>query len=173
MPLPVEHHKEMGMANEKPTIIEGRFVPEHDGAAALVITASESERIFVTAALDGLLCNLHFAINRFEARAVLAAEPVAVMIVDGDARAFSWREWLEQISSTDTGPAPKLIVLSRFADDRMWAEALNLGAYDLLPRPLVADELAWVVRSALSERNGTHGSGWPADVKEHSAWNGC
>jgi DNA-binding response OmpR family regulator len=42
-----------------------------------------------------------------------------------------------------------LIVTSDLADDRLWAEALNLGAYDVLAKPFRAAEvfrtvsLAW------------------------------
>jgi len=45
---------------------------------------------------------------------------------------------------------PELIVTSRLADDRLWAEALNLGAYDVLAKPFNRDEvlrslsLAWL-----------------------------
>ncbi len=169
MRSPVEQRrdKEIGDRVAPPTVFK------HAGAAALVITSSESERIFLRAALDGLLCNLHFASNRFEADAVLAAESVAVVMVDGDAKAFSWRELLGQISGPDLGPAPKLIVTSCEADDRTWAEVINLGAYDLLPKPLDAGEVAWVVRSALTEWTSGRNRVRRAETKEQGVWNGC
>ena len=46
---------------------------------------------------------------------------------------------------------------SRLADDRLWSEALNLGAYDVLAKPYDPDEvlrvldlawIRWVERSA-------------------------
>jgi len=46
--------------------------------------------------------------------------------------------------------APPLIVTSRLADDRLWVEALNLGAYDVLAKPFDRQEvtrsihLAWM-----------------------------
>jgi DNA-binding NtrC family response regulator len=165
MHLPVERLQETATMNEKRPVMARQSSSEPDRASALVVmTASQSERIFMKAALDGLRCNLRFANNRLEALAMLAAESVAVVIVDGDAKAPSWRELLAQLSRPETGPAPRFIVLSRLADSRMWAEVLNLGAYDLLPRPLAADELAWVVRSALSDRNGSCGRR-PAQAK--------
>jgi DNA-binding response OmpR family regulator len=172
MPLPVEQREDKGMTDQRQSIMSRQSVLEPDGASALVITTSEPERIFVKAALDGLLGNLRFTTNGIDALATLAAEPVAVVIVDGDAEAPSWRELLGQISRHEAGSAPRLIVMSRLADDRMWAEVLNLGAYDLLPRPLAADELAWVVRSALSDRNGSCGSARQVGVMERSTWNG-
>ena len=40
-----------------------------------------------------------------------------------------------------------LIVVSRLADERLWAEALNLGARDLLPNPFTEMELRWTIDS--------------------------
>jgi FixJ family two-component response regulator len=44
--------------------------------------------------------------------------------------------------------APSFIVTSRLADDRLWAEALNLGAYDVLAKPFERLELVRSVSSA-------------------------
>ena len=46
-------------------------------------------------------------------------------------------------------PAARVILLSRLADERLWIEALEAGAYDLLRQPLGGMEAAGVVRSAL------------------------
>lgn len=53
----------------------------------------------------------------------------------------SWRQLLEWVG-------PRLIVVSRIADDRLWAEALNLGACDLLSNPFTKMELEWTIDSA-------------------------
>jgi FixJ family two-component response regulator len=59
----------------------------------------------------------------------------------------SWRNVL-QLTARLPNPAP-LIVTSRLADERLWAEVLNLGGYDLLAKPLSKTEvyravsLAW------------------------------
>jgi hypothetical protein len=37
--------------------------------------------------------------------------------------------------------APRLVVFSRAADNRLWGEVLNLGAYDLLMFPFERPEL--------------------------------
>jgi DNA-binding NtrC family response regulator len=50
----------------------------------------------------------------------------------------NWRDFLEQMNRM---PAPPpLIVFSPHADERLWAEVLNLGGYDLLLQPFDADE---------------------------------
>jgi FixJ family two-component response regulator len=38
--------------------------------------------------------------------------------------------------------------MSRHADERLWAEVLNLGGYDLLAKPLEGDEVSRVVEMA-------------------------
>ena len=41
-----------------------------------------------------------------------------------------------------------LIVTDRLADERLWAEVLNLGGYDLLLKPFDPEEVLRVVNSA-------------------------
>lgn len=59
----------------------------------------------------------------------------------------TWKDVLE-ISGAMHHPAP-VVVTSRLADERLWAEVLNLGGYDLLAKPLDRREvfrtmnLAW------------------------------
>jgi FixJ family two-component response regulator len=43
---------------------------------------------------------------------------------------------------------PKLIVFTRHADDRLWAEVLNLGGFDVLDFPTGRAELFRAVSSA-------------------------
>ena len=47
-----------------------------------------------------------------------------------------------------TVDSPSLIVTSRLADERLWAEALNLGAYDVLAKPFDSTEAMRVVGAA-------------------------
>jgi len=44
--------------------------------------------------------------------------------------------------------APSLIVTSRLADDRLWVEALNLGAWDVLAKPFDRSEVIRNMKSA-------------------------
>src|ERR1039457_6508410 len=57
----------------------------------------------------------------------VAREPVSIVMCDGDRAQLAWRELLQRLAML---PRPPLqIVTSRLANDRLWAEALNLGAY--------------------------------------------
>jgi len=43
---------------------------------------------------------------------------------------------------------PNLIISSRLADERLWAEVLNLGGFDVLAQPFERSEVLRVVRMA-------------------------
>jgi DNA-binding response OmpR family regulator len=66
-------------------------------------------------------------------------------LADGD-----WRDVLSDTESRE--PAPLVIVISRLADERMWAEVLNLGGYDLFTKPFDAHEVVRVLNSAWFHR---------------------
>jgi hypothetical protein len=50
-----------------------------------------------------------------------------------------------------------VVFMSRAADERLWAEMLNLGAFDLLMKPLLAAEVGWVIDSAVHRRRALAG----------------
>lgn len=60
---------------------------------------------------------------------------------DGD-----WKQVLKEIQNM-LDP-PMLVVTSRLADERLWAEVLNLGGYDVLAKPFKAEEVLWTVAAA-------------------------
>lgn len=72
----------------------------------------------------------------------LRTHKIPIVLCDCDLGPVTWIEMLEQLRLLPSPPF--LIVTSRLADDRLWAEALNLGAYDVLAKPFEAKE---VVRS--------------------------
>ena len=60
---------------------------------------------------------------------------------DGD-----WKAILDAVMKVAC--PPRMIVTSRLADERLWAEVLNLGGYDLLAKPFDASEVVRVVGTA-------------------------
>jgi DNA-binding response OmpR family regulator len=80
------------------------------------------------------------------ALALLQQHEIAVVLLDRDLLQERWIEMLEHIKSLPN--APSLIVASRLADDHLWAEALNLGAWDVLAKPFDSGEVFRTVMSA-------------------------
>ena len=77
--------------------------------------------------------------------------------------------WKELLAITQELPEPhNFIVTSSQADDRLWAEVLNLGAYDVLQKPFRSQEvfrtigLAWADRRKPVGRAVAHASVFPS-----------
>jgi DNA-binding response OmpR family regulator len=78
--------------------------------------------------------------------AALRNRQFEVVVCERDLPPGSWKDVLEQV--TILPDPPSLIVTSRLADERLWAEALNLGAYDVLAKPFDRTEALRVVGAA-------------------------
>ncbi|MBZ5625764.1 MAG: hypothetical protein LAQ69_44800 [Acidobacteriia bacterium] len=83
----------------------------------------------------------------------------------------SWKDLLHEIQ--DLVNPPPLIVADRLADERLWAEVLNVGAYDLLIKPFDDAELLRVVSMACrfhqNQRERTAGLRKPPNSAESGA----
>jgi len=68
--------------------------------------------------------------------------------------------WLDVLHLTrDTASEPEVIVTDRQADARFWAEALNLGAYDLLPQPFYEPEVRRILHNVCTRQGLTRAAG--------------
>lgn len=71
---------------------------------------------------------------------------IPIVLCDRDRKPNEWKEMLDRLRSLSSPPF--LIVTSRLADDRLWAEALNLGAHDVLAKPFEATEVVRIFSMA-------------------------
>ena len=102
--------------------------------------------------LDRMLPRPEWSFNR--ARNVTAAltqlhdygRQPALVLCDGDSVGSAWKEILGRLQKMDKPPL--LIVTSRLADEQLWAEALNLGAYDVLAKPFEPSEVRRTLNAA-------------------------
>lgn len=84
--------------------------------------------------------------NLSTALSVLRDRQFEVVVCERDLPQGSWKDVLEEV--TILPDPPPLIVTSRLADERLWAEALNLGAFDVLAKPFDRTEAMRVVGAA-------------------------
>ena len=78
----------------------------------------------------------------FTARGVaelVRAGSIPIVVCENDLHPGAWREMLAHLA--DLPNPPLVIVTSRHADDYLWVEALNLGAYDVLAKPFEPREV--------------------------------
>jgi DNA-binding response OmpR family regulator len=80
------------------------------------------------------------------AAARLRSEKVPILLCDQNSAAGNWKDVLE--STGGFSSPPMVIVTSRTADEYLWAEALNLGAYDVLSKPYHPAEVVRVLSMA-------------------------
>jgi CheY-like chemotaxis protein len=113
----------------------------------LVMPAARRERMLRL--LDGHSLDLSVADNLREVRAKLTGpDAYDLVLVDEDLPDGCWRDLLQLIAESPT--MCEVVVCSRFGDERLWAEVIQCGAFDLLAEPFERLEVQRILESALS-----------------------
>lgn len=89
---------------------------------------------------------LQFTGTLRETQTALGLFPGAVISGVRLSDGHSWTDLLREMQKMEC--PPPLIVGDRLADERLWAEVLNLGGYDFLAKPFNAKEVLHVVSTA-------------------------
>lgn len=135
---------------------ETRSVPERV-VSVLAVSPLEEDHVFLGALFTHSNWQLRSVRNWADALDALDRQPSAVVICEKELPDCEWKEALLDLAQFPTSPL--LIVTSRYADDQLWAEVLNLGGYDVLMKPFDRTEvirvisLAWLNWKNLRERN--------------------
>jgi DNA-binding NtrC family response regulator len=81
-----------------------------------------------------------------EARTAIRWHDPSIVVCEAQVReSGNWQELLEKAQAAQ----PVMLVVSRHADERLWAEVLNLGGFDVLALPFDRDELRRALSQAL------------------------
>jgi DNA-binding NtrC family response regulator len=128
------------MASPAPT------VAKNGTETALLISPEEQDHQMVKALFQRNGWTLHSAECFHSASAILQQTAISIVVTERDLPVGNWKDILE--ASQHLRIVPLIIVISRFADDYLWAEALNLGVYDVLLKPLEESEVVRVLTSA-------------------------
>ena len=121
-------------------------VPAHGLETALLISPDEEDHEVLNELFQHNSWTLRRAPSVNSASAVLNEGATSVVITERDLPVGDWKGVLDVLHRLPK--APLLIVISRLADNYLWAEALNLGAYDVLAKPLDQTEATRVLTSA-------------------------
>ena len=113
--------------------------------SALLISPSQQDHDFLHALFSEEGWTLHSAPSLASATAILRRSFVAALITEANLPVGTWKDVLSVLDPFAN--RPMVIVTSLHADDRLWAEALNLGAYDVLAKPFNKTELVRVLNS--------------------------
>ncbi len=85
----------------------------------------------------------------------LLEKPYGAVLTEAHLSDGNWTDVVRFVY--DLPSAPAVLVTDRIADDRFWAEVLNLGAYDLLAQPFDTGEVQRILVHACTQaRSGRH-----------------
>ena len=112
----------------------------------LSVSPFQSDHQFLGETAGACKCQLARSADLTGALAVLNQCEVSVVLCEHDLMPGDWRDMLRCLLERPRPPA--LIVTSRLADERLWAEALNLGAWDVLAKPFDRSEVICSIERA-------------------------
>ena len=121
----------------------------------LAVSPSEEDHLLLAHVFSHSNWRFDRARTCAEALEALQRSGAAVVICAAELPDGNWKDLLARLA----GPPvpPHLIVVSRLADDSLWAEVLDRGGYDVLSVPFEPPEVIRVV--SLAWRQWQHESG--------------
>jgi response regulator RpfG family c-di-GMP phosphodiesterase len=115
--------------------LEEAGMSESQGSVSvLTVSACEADHVILSHVISHSAWMRRSARTVEEARAVLGREEVHVVLCEEEPPGGGWRELLDELHEMGEN-RPEMILLTRRADNRLWAEVLNLGVFDVLERP--------------------------------------
>jgi DNA-binding response OmpR family regulator len=122
----------------------------------LLVSSLDEDLIRLLRIISDAEWNIYWYTNRSDALASLQKNTISAVICDRELQDSDWRGLLYRLESMVK--PPPLIVTTRLADDRFWAEVLNRGGYDVLMKPYAAEEVLRTIRSACASFESARGA---------------
>ena len=114
----------------------------------LFVSPRREDGAILSRMLGSLPVPLEHVADLRHAHAAIQAEPYQVVLTEAVLPDGTWRDVVDMARRLTPGTA--VIVTDASADARFWAEALNLGAYDLIAQPFAAAEVRRILSYACS-----------------------
>jgi DNA-binding NtrC family response regulator len=119
---------------------------------ALLISPFEQDHRLLQSLFREQGWELHGTRSLESALTLLRRGVASLVITEKDLPVGNWKDVLDAVLQLPASPL--VVVSSLHADDYLWAEALNLGAYDVLPKPIERMEAIRVFSSAWMRHRG-------------------
>ena len=120
--------------------------PENPAVVALLNSPSERDHATLWRLCREMGWPLYVANSLQGASSLLQSTAPFLVLTETELPIGSWKDVLDAVHLLSVPPS--LVVSSKGADDYLWAEALNLGAFDVLATPLNLTEVTHVFKSA-------------------------
>jgi DNA-binding response OmpR family regulator len=122
-----------------------------ESVSAMLVGEFGGDRLILHDIFRNLGWRLLEAHKRREGMRYLGCNLVQVVLAELDSPHWNWKKILSDFRLLVRPPL--LIVASPLAEDALWSEALNLGAHDVLARPLDRNEVERAIASACRRFN--------------------
>jgi len=116
--------------------------------AIVALVAGDEERNVLANVSSREQWDLRFVESCEGAHAVSKELTAPVILCDRDWPFAEWRSMVQNLASQPHRPC--VILASTVSDDYLWKELIRHGGYDVLAKPLRAEDVARVVKLALS-----------------------
>lgn len=123
----------------------------------LVVDDEENTRLALTRLLAREGYDVKTAANGSEALNQIRNQPVELIITDLNMPVMNGLTFLRELNREQ--PASNVIMITAYGEVESYLEALNLGAFEYLNKPVKLDELKKVMRKMFHEPSGTSEEG--------------
>ncbi len=117
--------------------------------AILFVSPSAEDARAVSDMLSRVSIPVRHATDLGKARQMLAGEKFGAVLTESRLPDGSWEDVVKLAEKGRNRLA--VVVTDRLADARFWAEVLEFGAYDLLPKPFCSGEVQRILANAVHE----------------------
>jgi DNA-binding NtrC family response regulator len=127
------------------------FDTRRSSGSVLLIRPDPEDAVFMREIIASLNCQFESASNWHTAELALQRDIFGIIVAERDLPDGNWRDVLSCLERYSYNPL--LIVISRLADERLWAEVLNRCGFDVLAKPFAYEEATRVIGHALNTWN--------------------
>lgn len=120
--------------------------PRRSAIVAMVANGEDRQVLIDISAQQGF--QVHFAESPEKALDGIERLRAPAALVDRNWPGSDWRTVVEELSLSPGRPC--VILMSGVLDERLWAEVVGRGGYEILAKPLQAEQVVRVIKLALS-----------------------
>lgn len=124
------------------------------GSGILFVSPHPDDAAVVSRMLGSLSVSIEHVVNVKQARVKMQSGTYEVILTAAGVSDGTWLDVLDV--ARRVAPYAEVIVTERDADARFWAEALNLGAYDLIAQPFATGEVQRILGNACARASAQH-----------------
>ncbi len=129
-----------------PTVTIPACDPSRETLTLLAVSPDGSDSQYLRSVFGGRNWNIQRASSVREATRLLNVSRPNLILCEKDLPDGCWKDLVRETGGKQY-PSP-VVVVSRNADERTWAEVLNMGGYDMLQKPFDDMEVLRVVTMA-------------------------